>query len=285
MRAGNTNLIPRIQIIIMVKSIQPIVFVLIIVGLIIGTGVGYIVSNNPLQQRIAELETQKQELENTLQTKNTNISGLQFNITNTNNEITKLKTQRDEIKTGLTNLLSAQEELQQTVSQLEGEKALLESKILPRAGYTKFRMFNLSFDYPTNWEIDVTGLQGGPALDSYGTALATYNKGERDVGVSWASVPYSEGMIENYWNVTMILMKELYNSTVLSINYTIIDNQQVKTFTIRGTFDGRTQYSMMAAFYSDTAKKLYMLQYNVPTKPELAGYNQFFSSVRIGGVN
>ncbi len=269
----------------MATNFQPIVIGLLIAGLVVGAGAGYFISNNSMQQSITSLTSEKQTLENNISGKNNQITNLQANITFANGEITRLNGQKQGLTASVNQLKQTQAGKQQTVNELISEKTGLDAQIIPAAGYSKCVVYGLSFDYQVGWELDLSGVGVDVISSVIGQALATYNQGERDVGVYWIQVPNSEGLVANWWNNSLPTMIAQENTTLISRETRTIAGYQAEVITVSETIDGHFQYSKLAVFYSDVDGKLYSLQFNVPTQPELVGANRFFDSVRVGGLS
>jgi hypothetical protein len=204
-------------------------------------------------------------------------------IDETDDEITELEEEKSEAESDLAEVLETMAERQETADELLEEKKRLENLVEPNPGHYKFRMFGLSFDYPKDWELEAVDVTGEGAVSSWSTAMASYNDGERDLGVTWISMPYFDEVLDVYWNETIPLLDDMYDITLISVNHTTISGYRAKTITLTGTFEGRLQYSILAAFYSDADNKLYVAQYNTPTEPELEGHALFFESVKVEG--
>jgi hypothetical protein len=204
-------------------------------------------------------------------------------IDETDDEIMELEEEKSEAESDLAEVLETLAERQETADELLEEKKRIEDLVEPNPGHYKFRMFGLSFDYPKDWELEAVDVVGEAAVSSWSTAMATYNDGERDLGATWISMPYYDEVLDVYWNETIPLFEDIYDMTLLSVNYTTISGYRAKTITMSATLEGRLQYSIMAAFYCDADNKLYIVQYNTPTESELEGHDLFFESIRVEG--
>jgi peptidoglycan hydrolase CwlO-like protein len=115
----------------MSTGIKPIAIALLVIGLVVGGGAGYIVSDNALKPKLFDIESQKQELQTDIQTKSTQVSELESVIDETDDEITELEEEKSEAESDLAEVLETMAERQETADELLEEKKRLENLVEP----------------------------------------------------------------------------------------------------------------------------------------------------------
>ena len=266
----------------MTENSRTLAVVLLVVGLAVGAGAGYLLSNNSLQPRITELDEQVTVLSSNLNLLSSGNEELESQVEAAQNEYDQLVNQKADAQAALDNVNVDLEEKQALFSTLANEKNALDSKLTPPLGHFKFMMFGLSFDYPEDWELELRDVNGEAADSSWSEVIATYNDGEKDFGVTWIAMPYYPEILDVYWNGSLPVLEELYGATVISINYTTVSGYTAKMISFSGTVEGHFQYSRVAAFYSDATNKIYVVQYNVSEIEDLDEYIRYYESVRVG---
>lgn len=255
--------------------------VLLVVGLLVGAGGGYFYANNSLQPQIDELDQQISSI-------NSEINGVSAQIDDYNDDIEAEQENIDDLEDDKE---AREEEYSQVLSELEASQVFsrgvldrkeeLELLFEPQTGCYKFNMFGISFDCPKDTKLDLAGALGGPAEGSWSMVIATQIDEEFDLGLTWVSVLYYEGVVEAGINGVIDALTQEYEVEITEEGNTTIAGYAGKYLIYSGDVEGY-YYGVIAAFYCHADSKAYIIQYNAKNETILANYVDFFNSIRVG---
>lgn len=261
-------------------SVTPMTIGLLVIGLLIGLGGGYVIANNSFNPKIEELETSTNALSTQLSDTNDQISDLGENLSSLASEEEEKESQLADLQNELSDSIIELNEVQAEFILLAEERQSLEEKVSSKDGYSKLTLYGFSLDYPDYYTLSILDTTGQGMDASYGT-ISGDNETEA-FSIGWISVLYYDEILEVTLNGSTTFLDDLYDLNISSqYNETIAGFDGVSVDFEGYDEDGVYGYGKYFAFYSDSQSKLYIVSISVESQEDYTENMHIMNSLRL----
>jgi outer membrane murein-binding lipoprotein Lpp len=251
--------------------------VLLIIGLVIGAGGGYLASSSSLQPKITDLQSQVSSLNSEVTTLNAEIdvlegdkSDLETQVSGLNAEKSSLEDQYETAQATIREKERDVSELQETVANYEDQIEELVAQLKTynvTPGYRRFSIYRISFEYPEGYSISLSGMLESMVTENSGYVMATSTDASEFYNVAWfytlIQMDLDEGLDDGIAQIAE------YNPKLGSRETSELDGHLMRYQNYSMTSEGVTLYGVFAVAYCTDSNTYLIIQYAQKENPEV----------------
>ena len=276
---------------------------LLLVGLVIGAGGGYLTSSNSSRILIADLEGQISSL-------NSEISILNSEVVDANSEVddliiqvnslmednSALETQVSELISQKSSLESQLESAQTTISEKEDDISTLQETIddyeeqiealeaqvdiyNAPPGYSRFSIYGISFEYPEEFLVSISGMLESTATEKSGQVMVSSTDESEVYSFGWLYTiipPSLDGGLDGGFAEL-----EEYNLILGSRETSEVNGHVMRYQDYEATIGDVTVYGVFATAYCTDSKNYLILTYTLEENPDVfPNFWRFIESIQ-----
>jgi hypothetical protein len=187
---------------------------LLIVGLVIGAGSGYVYNSNTLTPIINQLENEVQTLTNQITDKEaeksaleTQLGGIQDDIQDIEDDITQINAEKSQVESEI-------DSLEDDIEYYEESIRILNIQAEVDEGYQVFGAYGFSFHHPIGMEFIFEEIQEKPISKDYGLLKGNIDKPTRkeDIGISWQKIDFVPDVTHDLDNLVTNFQNQIINA-------------------------------------------------------------------------